>query len=315
MRRRDLWPPLLLLGTFAILLVANLGHTRTYALSAETGAADIAVDGRTPWFLGAATLCVPREAALRRAPDGTGPARCDGRIYEERAEPSLTVEWPPGAELSLRRETGELSILVRSGAGALPDGTVVFLPDDSLRAAGALTFSGRMRIGAQMATGARGHLVAGDYTIRETSHLSGLLGRRSEVVKQGSLTRGDVVSVVQGGPDFAPATGFGQVTLSDSGQFDAVFRASAPAAAIRVEALGLDDALVRSDWIDTLLASPYLIVIGAFFGVLVNILSFCFELMDRMVPAGAGADAARPGSHRRWADVARLWARLRSFRK
>jgi len=81
MTRVDLGIPLiLLLGFFGLLLLA-LGQTRTYTLSAVSRGVEIGFEGRNAWFIGPATVCVPRPSPLRGTP-GTGDARCDPRRYE-----------------------------------------------------------------------------------------------------------------------------------------------------------------------------------------------------------------------------------------
>ncbi|WGW05327.1 hypothetical protein [Tropicibacter oceani] len=263
------------------LLWLNQGVSRTYILSAETLGADITFDGRNTWFLGAATLCKPRQAALRRSPDQTVDAKCDGRIYEETEEPSLTLEWKGGNRISLRHEDDRVLFVISEAVGQYPEGTIIVLPAASLSQLGAMTFAGTMQIGEAMAPGARGILLSGDYTVRESNRLSAWFGRRSDVVRRGTLTYGDTATIVSGARDRQMAQGFGQIILIDGARFQAVFRSAQDDAAIRIDALGVTEAIVKPDFIDTLLASPYLIVIGGIFGVFANLISLSFQFIDR----------------------------------
>lgn len=271
----------LILLVLAGLLWLNLGVSRTYILSAETLGTEITFDGRNTWFLGPATLCTPRQTALRRAPVQTAEATCDGRIYEETEAPSLTLEWQGGNRVSLRHEGARVLLVVEQGQGQFPDGTIFVLRTASLVQFGAMTFAGTMRIGEEMAPGARGVLLAGEYTVRESNRLSGWIGRRSDVVRSGALTYGDTVTIVSDDRLGQTAKGFGQVILIQGDRFQAVFRSAQEDAAIRIDALGMRKAIIKPDVIDTLLASPYLIVIGGIFGVLANLISLSFQFIDR----------------------------------
>jgi hypothetical protein len=281
MRRRDLLLPAILVAAFVGVLMANQGMSRTYIIAAETRGAMIAFEGRNDWFLGAATLCVPREAPQRRGPGPSASAMCDPRLYVETQDPSLMVEWPDGAEIILRREAERFFLRTETPVGALPAKTIISLPTDILEVRGALTFSGRMMIGEPIASGSRGHLIAGDYKVRESNRLSSWFGRRSDLVKSGTLTRGDVASVVLF-EDGIGASGFGLITAGDGAHLHAVFHSSAPSAAIKIEALGVRDAIIKPDWIDTILASPYLLVVGLFLGVIANLVSVSFDIADRL---------------------------------
>lgn len=263
------------------LLWLNQGVSRTYILSAETLGAEIIFDGRNTWFLGPATLCKPRQAALRRSPDQPADTKCDGRIYEETAESSLTLEWQEGSRISLRHEGDRVLLIIVEGGGQYPEGTIFVLPAVSLARLGAMTFAGTMQIGEAMAPGARGILLSGDYTVRESNRLSAWFGRRSDVVRSGALTYGDTATIVSDARDTQLAQGFGQVIMLDGGRFQSVFRSAHHDAAIRIDALGVSEAIVKPDFIDTLLASPYLIVIGGILGVFANLISLSFQFIDR----------------------------------
>ncbi|MEN9060858.1 hypothetical protein [Ponticoccus litoralis] len=281
MRWLDAVAASLILSILAALLWLNQGVSRTYILSAQTLGADITFDGRNSWFLGAATLCTPRQTALRRSPDPATAAQCDGRIYEESEETSLTLEWQGGNQISLRHDGSRVLLVIREAQGQYPKGTILVLPATSLAGLGAMTFAGTMQIGEAMAPGARGLLLEGDYTVRESNRLSAWFGRRSDVVRSGALTYGDTATIVSDNRDMQAAQGFGQVVLIDGDRFQAVFRSAEDGAAIRIDALGVSEAIIKPDVIDTLLASPYLIVIGGILGVLANLISLSFQFIDR----------------------------------
>ena len=293
MKRLEWGLPIILLLGFLGLFLFNKAETRTFILSAETRGVSVVFEGRNAWFLGPATLCLPRPSPMRAGGDSPD-AACETRIYEERHDPALTIEWQSGSAITLRHEGARVVIVIDTGSGGLPDGTIVSIDGADLAQQGALKLSGTMRIGEAMAPGVRGFLVGGTYRIRERSILSTWFDRRSDEVKSGELTRGDHVSVVlrRAPPVLAP--GFGQITVAGPDSLHAVFQSAAPDAAILVEALGVQGALIEPDWIDTLLASPYLLVIGGVLGVIANMISLSYQMLDRFRSAHAGRGRPSP---------------------
>jgi hypothetical protein len=243
------------------------GGGQTWVLSTETYGATITFRGlNNQWALGNATICKARATPLRTAPDGAASDLCDPRRFHPAELGDVILDWPDQAMIELRQAGQRMELRLLSDTPDLPRSSLVFFASDTPDRQGALGFAGTLEIGNLMSTGARNYLVEGTYMVREMGFLASLFARRTNVVKTGVFTRGDVVSIV-GSDSHDPATGFGHITQGATPQdpLHVVFLSSGRSGAVQINALGQDKpAFLKPDWLERALASPFLIMIAFF---------------------------------------------------
>lgn len=283
---RSFWPVLVfgVLPAVALLSIPAVdslfGKGQTWVLSTKTRGASIEFKGQNNvWPLHGATLCTPRLKPLRQPQDSKGSDNCDSRRYIATQPERLLVKWSEGSAIKLRATRDRLEILVSSPTDQFAARSLILVPDEHLRQLGALSFTGTAEIGSLMSTGANAYLLEGSFAVREIGLLSKIIRRRTVVVKQGELSRGDVVTVVSGSEPETMVNGFGHITFAerDSEALNIVFLSSSQSAALRINALGQDrPALLEPDWLERAIANPFLVII-ALFGSLIGNFAPLFE--------------------------------------
>lgn len=276
---RSFWP-VLVFGVLPAVVLLSIptvdslfGKGQTWVLSTKTRGASIEFKGQNnAWPLDGATLCTPRSKPLRQSLESKGSDNCDLRRYIETQPERLLVKWSEGSAIKLRATRDRLEIMISSPTDQLSAGSLILLPNERLTQFGALSFTGTAEIGSLMSTGANAYLLEGSFAVREIGLLSKIIRRRTVVVKQGELSRGDVVTVVSGSKPETMVNGFGHITFAekDSEALNIVFLSSSQSAALKISALGQDrPALLEPDWLERAIANPFLVVI-ALFGSLVG---------------------------------------------
>lgn len=262
--------PLMLAALLILIFASAFGRTRTFVIDAVATGAVIVFEGTSnSWPLSEATLCARKPRPEPRTPRGEG--FCDARVSEERPFEGGAATWRHGATARLQREAdGSLSVTA-TGAEGLPDGTRLRLSLEQWRKAGALVFNGHVAVGGEMSSGQTALLVSGRYEAREPSLFG--LGGSTETVKSGDLRRGERVSLV----DYRtgePASGFGHVSapLDDDAGFHVVSIAKPGDTALKIEHLGgrLPN-LVRPNWIDYALTSPFFVALALILSLMVGV--------------------------------------------
>ena len=125
--------------------------------------------------------------------------------------------------------------------------------------------AGTARLGSDMASGTRRMIHDGRYEIRETSLISRLVKRRTNVIKTGDLIPGEAIRVVQADDTSLAALGFGHLTVGEVSRsgFNAVFVSARGDHALEISSFGASDPqLIFPDWVDSAISSPFLLALA-----------------------------------------------------
>ncbi|NOR63723.1 MAG: hypothetical protein GQ535_14675 [Rhodobacteraceae bacterium] len=251
--------PSLALVVLISILTGGISSSRSFLVEANTTGMSVQFSGlNNAWPLGRATICAPLDRPKRENARGTGP--CDERRYTPSENDDLLLEFPDGSSATvLVQGNGGLAIQV-SGMSLFGDNTRILVARDDWIAVGAMVFSGQAVIGGQMGSGQQNILLDGRFEVRETSSFS-LGGRnRIEVIKSGTLLRGEQASISESGAD---TTVTGHITWSDNRRSMDVVIVSLPGnTALSLGHIGGDQvSSIQPDWIDYALASPTLVAL------------------------------------------------------
>lgn len=335
--RRRLLPGLTVLavavvGALLVALAGGWGVARTFVVDAETRWARLHFAGDTnAWPITGATVCTPLPAPAPMAGRGTGP--CDARLFAEGVAAGDPIVWGPDGIAEVTLDGADALAIRVIRAGSYPAGTRVILPAEAWQRLGALSWLGQVEIGRPAASGETGLMLGGSYEAREVLRWLPAEMRTTEVVKTGTLRRGESVALLQarapaeaaapasapltdpGSPPadatvgaYVPATGFGHLTPGEhpAGSFRIVALSPAGDTALRVDFTGAERALlIRPNWIDRLTASPLLAALATGLAVtvaLANLLSASSRALRRLrwrrrraaAPATAAPAAADP---------------------
>jgi hypothetical protein len=281
----------------------------SYVVEAETRGAEIVFTGNSnAWRLDEAVRCLKRDTPLRAAPrsDQRQSPLCDPRAYAETDPSTVTIQWRAGDRITARTdETGSLEIRLAAAKEAekhktsadavlaktgleiradgetetLKSGDLLILKPEGWARSGALTFSGRLVIGAEMSSGQAAYLLGGRYEVRDSGVQSWLASEEVHTILKGDLSRGERVRVVSVGDDReerGTATSFGHITMRDEDVGKVGFQVTMAsqngdtALEIRRDSR-TEPSYVRPDWIDTLDTSPLLIGLIALVTVFANL--------------------------------------------
>ena len=269
--RRSVSPVFVVAAVLALVLgllpVASqwMGGRQTWILSTRTMGATFTFQGMAnAWPLTGVTLCEPLTTPLRVAPAETAGQRCDGRRYAQSQHDHRLFEWPDASAVELRAVPDGIEILFLSDAGGVGKGSLVHVPTGAFAGLGALGFTGSVEIGTLMSTGAKAFLLDGHYAVREVGAIANWRGWRSNTVKEGELTRGDVVSVVERSEPGRKSNGFGHISLAggDDVTLEVVFLSSGQWGKLKIATFGQDHpTYIAPNWLERVLASPILIFV------------------------------------------------------
>lgn len=277
------WGLLAILGLlFALLLGFSLwGRDRVFVVSAVTRGALIGFDGAgNQWSLEAPQICTPKLRPEKNVPRGLGP--CDAGRYDFVSPESLTVVWESGSEVLVQAGPGQGVTLVIQNHPTLVKGTRIVLSADAWAKTGALTLSGRVEIGGQLASGATDYLVSGQYEVREQAWFSA----STEVVKSGDLSRGETARIMTLGSrsgDMTDALVFAHLTPYEekSFQINAISASGQTALALGYFG-GAQPSLILPTWIDRALSSPLFITMS----LMLSLLLGAGQILLVVFPAG-----------------------------
>lgn len=253
--------------------------TRTFLVETRTFGTTLTLRGDTNhWELQNAALC-----KLRSLPDHSPLSEstyCPTLIFDVTELKSRILEWPSGSVVSVNL-TPENNLQIEAISGTAPllnRGDRIVVPSDTWKRHGALAVNGAITFGGDIGSGAKDYLISGHWQARQESLASSLFRPTMEIVKQGDLSRGASIEVWHNrwfwegelGPD--QATMFGHITPSfDADEPGMIIAAISEAARLelRLSYYGLQAAaVIRPDFLDTILTSPVLLAAAAIFGVL-----------------------------------------------
>ncbi|PHO05307.1 hypothetical protein CSC82_03765 [Rhodobacteraceae bacterium 4F10] len=271
--------PLVAVLALALAFFGNgiLATGKTYIVDAAVAGATIEFSGhQNDWYVGDTFVCVPKEKRSRQRGEAKDDLPCDTRLYDVASKRDFVLEWPQGTAVRVRiGELGRLEFLVLSGSEGLKKNTLFVLPADYFTTNGALSFSGSVVFGRPIETGARDILLHGTYRVREDHFLASLLGKGTYEIALAELTRGDQVRVVDAASQTTASTGFGHLSLSSDieAAVRLVFHSTPGNHALEISTFGMSEpAVVRPNWIDSTLASPFVLIVGLFISLSISIL-------------------------------------------
>jgi len=252
------------------------GSEKTFIVDAVVSGATITFNGNhNSWYLKNATICSPKKRR-QRSTESLENHVCDPRAYDISVEPEKIVQWPDGASTRIRiGKSGRLEFFVPNEFPGVTKNTLIVLPENFFTSQGALSFAGSVMFGRTINTGAKDILLDGSYRVRENHIISSLLGKQTYEVAASELTRGDQVRVVNGKDLDLSALGYGHLSRSTEidGAARLVFQSSPGDHALEVLSFGMDEpAVMKPDWIDSTLASPYVLIIGLFISLAISVL-------------------------------------------
>lgn len=259
-----------ILAVIAIVAIsAGIGTTRTVVLEAQATGLNILFSGRVnDWALGQVTVCTPRQRIDSEILRGTG--QCDLRRYIEDERTDMRINWNEGASVLVTSPTSGGLVLDVTGQSDIPDRTRIILPPLSWSKTGALTFSGRARIGNQLGSGETGMVLGGSFEVREKP----LWSDNTEVLKSGQIRRGESATVVtKNSSGEKNADIFGHITNGDPGKLGfSVGIVSAPGPVfLQLGFFGsAKPTQIAPNWIDRALTSPLILALAAVLSVVLS---------------------------------------------
>lgn len=305
--RRRIWPALWrfasVMAVGLLLMVAVMltsANDRSFLIEAETFGAELTFQGdANAWHFGDATLCQPRPVPQPRLASGeNGDAMaCSPALFEISQLQDHAINWRSGTTIKLVTDTtGALSLqLVGNGQDELPSGAFVVIPAQVWASHGAFTFSGTMRIGDVIASGARNYLHSGRWEVRQGGFATSIFRDVVEVVKRGEFTLGASVEIYDGDRQ---ATLFGSITPSDEaihgngrGMHLVALSEKGPIE-LQLDYFGLrSPTILQPDWIDRITSSSTLVALIALMTFIVNGYQiFLFSRISESV-SGLGAQS------------------------
>jgi len=253
------------------------GSEKTFIVDAVVSGATITFNGNhNSWYLGEAVICTPTRRRQRSVSVTSDNEVCDQRAYKVRIDSEKIIQWPDGASVRMRfGETGRLEFFVLDEVSGHAEKTLIVLPHDFFSKNGALSFSGSVIFGRTIKTGAKDILLDGSYKVRESHVVSAMLGKQTYEVASSELTRGDQVRVVDGVSFKTSSLGYGHLSrsLDVEGATRLVFQSSPGDHALEISSFGMKQpAVMKPDWIDSTLASPYVLIVGLFISLVISVL-------------------------------------------
>lgn len=278
---------ILLLG---LLIIAGTGASKwTYHVAASTWGGTITFRGEgNDWLISRGTRCAARAVPDLRAADPADDRPCPPARFEAPQEiVSEVIEWREGTRIHFRRAPPDGRLVIRAldgGTAGFPADSQLVIPADVWQGHGALVFTGSVRIGGDMGTGAQDYLIGGQWEARQIGFLTSLVRDITEVVQKGELTRGASVQVVVGAE---PVISYGHITPAGIGDpgLEVVALSERGRLSLQVAYFGLArPILFRPDWMDRILSSPVLIALT----VLLTLILMVTELLVAIFAAGRG---------------------------
>lgn len=273
-----------------ILFLAFFGNSfrageKTYIVDATVAGATINFHGnQNAWFVGNAVVCTPKAQRSRQRSTSDESQLCDTRLYDVTSAEDLILDWPDAAQVRLRTSiSGRLEMVVLEKNSTYMKNTLFILPEDFFFNNGALSFAGAVTFGRPINTGAKDILLNGSYRVREDHILSFLLGKQTYQIAQADLTRGDQVRVVEAKNPSVSSTGFSHMTYSTDVDraIHLVFHSVPGEHALEVATYGMaEPTIIRPNWIDSTLASPFILIVGLFLSLAISMLEL-FAMLKR----------------------------------
>lgn len=322
-------PVAFILTTFALFVAflssAIVGIERSVVIEAQTSRMSLTFEGPSNrWFFRKVTLC-PYGGPPERGSDPDLRLPCPPSSEEPLTREFWTVDWPEGARVTVDiRPSGALIVTLQD---ALPDLVVgdrvrvvtlgarsilYVAPEDWIRQ-GALTFEATATFGEAMRPGLSTYLHGGRWEFRQRSLATRFLRSSTELVKEGTLSRGVAVRVVDrladpelgrvlwfpkyGDPE--PAQMFGHLSpVDDPGgppAFAMVAISEQGLTELEISHFGLrENAIVKPDVIDLAIASPIFIAAITFLSLLAAVTQVLGDLFFRgNAPASAKSTVDR----------------------
>ncbi|WP_430511369.1 hypothetical protein [Pannonibacter phragmitetus] len=291
-----------LLGFSALLLLlaisSGIGSVRSIVLEAQATGMVVRFSGQSnDWAFSDVVVCVPRAKIERAAERGTG--QCDARRYVESNEEDFRINWSAGSSAQVTSPSPGVLVLDITGQARMLDRTRVIVNRESWLAAGALTFSGIVQIGDQLASGETKMILNGSFDIREQPFWS----QNTEVLKRGSIWRGESVSIVSLADGAAGSVEvFGHITPLDTGKPGfAVGVVSSPGdVLLQLGFFGAQEPVqVAPTWMDRALTSPLILALAVILSVVLSVGQLAGNAVSSLLSLrgqdeGAEADAPDP---------------------
>lgn len=274
---------IVLLGLITIL--ATRANEWTYHVEASTWGGSLTFDGEgNDWLILQGTICPARAVPDLRNADPEDESSCPAARFEVPREiQSDVIHWREGTRIHFRRaQDGRLIIrTLNDSTDGLPTGSRLEIPSAVWQRHGALIFSGSVRIGGDMGTGAQDYLIGGRWEARQMGLATSLFREITEVVQRGDLSRGASVQVV-GHAD--PAISYGHLTpaATDEPGLEVVSLSERGRLSLQVQYFGLSKpSLFRPDWMDTISSSPMLFALAI-------LLTFILSVVQLVIAVAAG---------------------------
>lgn len=247
---------------------------RSILLEVKTRGVRITFAGRQDtWRFKQAVLCTALPAPARNKTSGSG--SCDLRRYSKAVTGPIALNWQPGTEITVRL-TAEFGLVINliSQLGDIPANSRIIVSADAFHDSGALSFSGKLKIGAVMGNGQTNQLMSGRYEMRESGRLLQVLSpRSSSVVSSGVFTLGDEVSLRETNRAAVAHGHLSSQQFEKPGAIDLVVISELGDIHIAIKRFRLLDPIVlRPDWIDRVISNPIILALTVFLTLATNIL-------------------------------------------
>lgn len=276
--------PVAILTVIVLVLLGQRLNERTLVVEARTTFLDIvfASDAHA-WPIPGLITCTRLAVPDMMAATGAGP--CDRRIYEQDQTERGLIDWSAEdrARITLRGD-GWLEIL-RSEAGPAVESEADSTTESEAKpetapvthltryqdwsdAGYGLAFDGAVTIGRPVTSGDEGYLSAGAFEFREKVTF-GLGTRSTDVIKRDDIIRGEVVRIIEPDPALSgtwqdmPVQGHLTPVIWDdrsSLYVVTISRPGNPSLEVIYPGAGAPGR-IRADWIDSVIASPFLLAI------------------------------------------------------
>lgn len=269
-----------------ITILATRASERTYHVEASTWGGTVTFHGMgNDWLISRGVVCTARSVPDLRDAGPRDASRCPASGFEAPREiNSEVVQWRQGTRIHFRRAPdGRLIIrTLNDGTETLPIGSRIVIPGSAWQGHGAFTFSGSVRIGGDMATGAQDYLIGGRWEARQMGLATSLFREITEVVQRGDFSRGASVQVVD---DAGPVISYGHLTpaATDDPGLEVVALSERGRLSLEVQYFGLPKpSIFKPDWMDTISSSPMLIALA----ILLTIILAVVQLVIAVAAAG-----------------------------
>lgn len=270
----------LLLPLIFIVLI-NSQDQRSFVISAQSSYVTLTFgDAQPDWRLPDALICEPVEIPRLDASDICGAA------FRPRGAPGeVLVSWYAGETISLTLDKqSRLRIASLGDSANIPTGGYIITSPDFWDKTGTMLFHARVTLGQTLSAGTRAYLWSGDWQARETGASTFFFRPGTEIVKQGELTAGTRVSIVDTGG--ATVMSNGHIARRQSLEtMDIAYITDFANSAVSAHYFGvLEPILTRPDWVDVTLTSPALIALAAIFPLLASLGLFLIDTLRRTQP-------------------------------